>query len=292
MEAPRHLRRSFLYVPGSEDRKVLKAAGLGADAVILDFEDAVAESQKAAARTLVRAFLPSQPRGQVEWLIRIGGIESPHFDADLRAAVAARPDGVIISKVNRPEALLQAEVRLAEAELAAGRPMGSIRLFAMIESARAVLNAFAIATATPRLAGLLLGHVDLSLEIGITPGPAGHGTILHARCQLVLAARAAGVDVVDCVYLTLRDTEGLRGEAAQAAGLGFTGKQAIHPGQLAGIHEAFTPTPQRVARARRILAAWQQAQAEGKGVIALDGELVEPPVVALEQRILERAGAI
>ncbi len=284
------LRRSFLYVPGSEAAKVTKAASLGPDAVILDFEDAVAEDRKAAARTLVREFLPAQPRGRVEWLIRVNATDSPHFNADLVAAVAAGPDAIVIPKVTKPETLQYVDNRLVDAEWSAQRPLGSIKLFAMIESARAVINAFAIATATPRLAGLLLGHVDLSLDIGITPGPAGYGTILHARCQLVLAAKAAGVDLIDCVYLNIRNEEGLLSEAAQAAALGFAGKQAIHPGQLPLIHEAFTPTPRRVERAKRILAVWEQAQAEGKGVVALDGELIELPIVALERRVLERAG--
>jgi citrate lyase beta subunit len=290
MSEPRHLRRSFLYVPGSEERKVAKAAGCGADAVILDFEDAVAEERKAAARALVREFLPAQPRGRVEWVIRVNAPDGPHFAADLDAAVAAGPDGIVVPKVWRPETLQWVENALAEAERRASRPLGAIKLFAMIESARAVINAYAVATATPRLDGLLLGHVDLSLDIGITPGPAGYGTILHARCQLVLAAKAAGVDLIDCVYLSIKNEEGLQSEAAQAAALGFAGKQAIHPGQLPLIHEAFTPSPRRVERAKRILAAWEQAQAEGKGVVALDGELIELPIVALERRVLERAG--
>ena len=284
-----HLRRSFLYVPGCEERKVAKAAGLGADAVLLDFEDAVAEERKAAARELVRRLLPEQPRQRVEWLIRVNAIDGPHFDADLDAAVAAGPDAVVIPKVVGPETLRAAAERLAAAERRGARPVGGIRLFAMIENARAVLNAFPIATATPRLTGLLLGHVDLSLDLGITPGPAGIGTILHARCQLVLAARAAGVDLIDCVYLNMRDDAGLRSEAAQACALGFAGKQAIHPGQLPLIHAAFTPGPERVERARRILAAWKEAQAEGKGVVALDGELLELPVIAMEELILARA---
>jgi citrate lyase subunit beta/citryl-CoA lyase len=290
MNASRHLRRSFLYVPGSEENKIAKAASREPDAVILDFEDAVAEDRKAAARALVWKLLPLQPRGRTEWLIRVNAVDGPHFDADLEAAVTAGPDAVVIPKVWRPETLQWAENRLAEAERAAGKRLGDIKLFVMIESARAVINAYAIATATPRLVGLLLGHVDLSLDIGITPGPAGYGTILHARCQLVLAAKAAGVDLIDCVYLNIKNEEGLQSEAAQAAALGFAGKQAIHPGQLALIHEAFTPSPRRVDRAKRVLAAWEQAQAEGKGVVALDGELIELPIVALERRILERAG--
>ena len=284
-----HLRRSFLYVPGSEEKKLAKAASLTADAVILDLEDAVAEDRKAAARAHIQSFLQTRPQAQTEWLIRLNPIGSPHFEADLACALSAQPDALVVAKVDSPEILRAVDARLAEAEQRAGRPAGGMKLFAMIESARAVQSAQAIASAASRLAGLLLGHVDLSADLGIQPGPAGQGIIHHARCQLVLAARAAGVDVVDAVYLNIQDLDGLRGEATQAAALGFVGKQAIHPGQLPIIHDAFTPSAERVRRAERVLEAWRQAQAEGRGVIALDGDLIELPVVAMEQRVLERA---
>jgi citrate lyase beta subunit len=284
-----HLRRSFLYVPGSEEKKVAKAPSLGADAVILDLEDSVAPERKEAARGLIRELLVSRPNPAVEWLVRINPLGSPHFEADLNCVMAAQPDGVVIAKVGESSILREVERRLGAAERAAARPVGSLKLFAMIESARAVLNAYAIATVTQRLTGLILGHVDLSLDLGLAPGPAGQGTVHHARCQLVLAARAARVDAVDAIFLTIHDHDGLRTEAAQAAALGFTGKQVIHPGQVAVVHQAFAPPPERVRRAERILAAWKTAQAEGKGVVALDGELIEPPIAAMEQRILERA---
>jgi len=285
-----HLRRSFLYVPSSEERKLAKAAGLGADAVILDLEDAVAEERKAAARSLIRAFLREIPRDRpTEWLIRLGPVRSPHFAADLACGIEAGPDGLVVAKVDNPESLREVDARLAEAERAAGLPVARIRLFAMIESARAVLNAHAIATATPRLAGMLLGHVDLSLDLGLAPGPAGVGIIHHARCQLVLATRAAGVDMVDAIVLNIKNHDELRAESEQAAAMGFIGKQVIHPGQIPIVHEAFTPSVDRVRRAERVLEAWKRAQAEGRGVVALDGELIELPVVAMEQRILERA---
>jgi citrate lyase subunit beta/citryl-CoA lyase len=159
----------------------------------------------------------------------------------------------------------------------------------MIESARAVLNAHAIASATPRLQGLILGHVDLLRDLGLTPGPAGQGTVHHARCQLILAACATRVKAVDAIYLNIQDHDGLRDESLQAARLGFVGKQVIHPGQIPIVHTAFTPSAERVQRAERILEVWQKARADGKGVVALDGMLLEPPVIAMEQLVLERA---
>ena len=285
----RHLRRSFLYVPGCEERKLAKAPTLGADAVILDLEDSVPPERKVEARERIGGMLRAGADPSVEWLVRLDTLASPHFEADLACGIGAAPDGLVVAKVDDPELLREVDRRVASAERAAGKPAGSVHLFAMIESARAVLSAYAIAGATPRLQGLILGHVDLLRDLGLTPGPAGQGTVHHARCQLVLAARAAGVEAVDAIYLNIHDHDGLRDEAVQAAGMGFVGKQVIHPGQIPIVHAAFTPSAERVRRAERILAVWHQAQAEGKGVVALDGELLEPPVIAMEQRVVERA---
>jgi len=284
-----HLRRSFLFVPGSEERKLLKAPGLGADAVILDLEDGVAAMRKAEARRQILAFLQAQDRQAIEWLIRLNGVDTPHFEEDLEAGVRAGPDALVIPKVDSPEALHHVDAHLTEAEHAAARVPGSLKLFVQIESARGVLNAHAIATTTPRLLGLMLGHVDLSADLGIRAGRASEGIVYHARCQLVLAARAAGLDAVDTICLNIQDPDGLRAEAAQAAALGFAGKLAIHPAQLPIIHEAFTPSAERVQQAEKILEVWRAAEAEGRGVCTLDGALIERPVAEGERRILERA---
>lgn len=286
---PSHLRRSFLFVPGSEEKKLAKAPSLGADAVILDLEDAVAPARKAEARTLVRTFLQTQRGQAIEWLIRLNGLGTPDFEADLEASVRAGPDALVIPKVDSPEVLQLVDAHLTEAEHASALPAGSLKLFALVESARGILNAQAIAAATPRLLGLMLGHVDLSTDLGLRAGRAGEGIVYHARCQLVLAAKAAGVDAVDTVYLNIQDHEGLRAEAAQAAALAFTGKLAIHPAQVPIVHDAFTPSAERIRRAEQILETWRQAEAEGRGVCTLDGDLIEKPVVEGEQRILERA---
>ena len=283
------LRRSFLFVPGSEEKKLAKAASVGADAVILDLEDAVAPERKGDARTQIRKFLQRQDRGSIEWLIRLNGMGTPYYEADLETCLRAGPDALVIPKVDSPEVLRLADAHITEAEVAATRPTGVLGFFALIESARGILNAQAIATATPRLLGLMLGHVDLSADLGIPAGRASEGIVHHARCQLVLAARAAGVEVVDTIYLNIRDDDGLRAEAAQGAAMGFAGKLAIHPGQIPIIHEAFTPSADRLRQAERILEAWRQAEAEGRGVCALDGVLIEKPVVEAERRIVERA---
>lgn len=285
----RHLRRTFLYVPGSDERKLAKAQALGADAVILDLEDSVASERKAEARERIAGLLRAVPTPTTEWLIRLNGVTSPHFAVDVDCAVAATPDGLVIPKVDDAGTLHEVDRRLAAAERDAGRPVGGVKLFAMIESARAVLNAYAIAGATSRLQGLILGHVDLLRDLGLTPGPAGQGTVHHARCQLVLAARAAAVDAVDAICLNIQDHDGLRAEAAQAAGMGFIGKQVIHPGQIPVVRGAFSPSEERVERAQRVLEAWQKAQAEGRAVAVLDGMLLEPPVIAMEELVLERA---
>ena len=288
-QGTRHLRRSFLYVPGSEERKLVKAQTLGADAVILDLEDSVAPERKAEARERISGLLRGTPNPAIEWLIRLNRVTSPHFEADLACAIVAKPDGLVIAKVDDPGTLQEVDRRLDGAERNAGRPAGSLKLYAMIESARAVLNAYVIASAASRLQGLILGHVDLLRDLGLTPGPAGQGTVHHARCQVVLAARAARVDAVDAIYLSIQDHDGLRDESLQAARLGFVGKQVIHPGQIPIVHAAFMPSAERVRRAEQVLGFWQKAQAEGKGVVAMDGMLLEPPVIAMEELVLERA---
>jgi citrate lyase subunit beta/citryl-CoA lyase len=282
------LRRSFLFVPASEERKLAKAPTLAADAVILDLEDGVAAARKAEARGLLQRYLPAQPAGGMEWLVRLNAFDTPYFEADIEAALRAGPHALVIPKVESADLLRQVDAHLSGAEHALGREPGTVKLFTQIESAHGLLAAGEIARATPRLQGLMLGHVDLCADLGITVGPAGGGILLHARCQVVLAARAAGLDAVDTIYLNVKDTEGLRAEAEQAVELGFAGKLAIHPGQLPIIHAAFTPDADRIARAERILDAWRQAQAEGRGVCALDGLLIERPVVEAEQRILRR----
>ncbi|MBI2164476.1 MAG: CoA ester lyase, partial [candidate division NC10 bacterium] len=179
-----------------------------ADAVILDLEDGVAPARKTEARKLIRGFLQAQNGRAIEWLIRLNGFHTPYFEADLEASVRAGPDALVIPKVDSPELLQLVDGHLTEAEHASALPPGSLRLFALIESARGILNAPAIATATSRLEGLILGHVDLSVDLGIRPGRAGEGIVQHARCQLVLAGRAAGVDVVDTICLNIRDSPG------------------------------------------------------------------------------------
>lgn len=284
-----HLRRSFLFVPGSDERKLTKAPGLGADAIILDLEDGVAAARKREARANIQAFLQGQHDRSAECFIRVNGIGTPHFEADLEAAAGAGPRVLVIPKVDSPQILQRIDARLTEMERASGVPPGSFELFAQIESARGILNAAVIASATPRLVGVMLGHVDLCVDLGIPAGRAGEGIIYQAGCQLVLAAKAVGVDVVDSIFLNIQDHEGLRAEAAQAAALGFTGKLAIHPGQLPVIHKAFTPSAEQVRRAERILEAWRQAESEGRGVCTLDGDLIEKPVAEAERRVLERA---
>ena len=204
-------------------------------------------------------------------------------------SVGAGPRVLVIPKVDSPQILQRIDARLTEMERASGVAPGSFELFAQIESARGILNAAAIASATSRLVGVMLGHVDLCADLGIPAGSARDGIVYHARCQLVLAVKAVGMDVVDSIFLNLQDHEGLRLEAAQAAALGFTGKLAIHPGQLPVIHKAFTPSADQVRRAERILEAWRQAETEGRGVLTLDGDLIEKPVVEAERRVLERA---
>ncbi len=178
-------------------------------------------------------------------------------------------------------------VGLVERE--AGLEPGSVKLLPLIETAIGVLNAHAIASATPRVEALLMGHGDLSLSIGIKEARAGDGTILHARCHIVLAAKATGREAIDTVFLDIDDLEGFKAEARQGLRLGYGGKLCIHPSQVEPVHAIYTPSPTEVAYARRVVEAFESALAEGRGVFALDRRMIDGPIVEAERTILERA---
>ncbi len=262
-------RRSTLYVPGSNPRALQKAAGLPVDAVILDLEDAVLPAAKAAARAAVLAAVAGRTFGHREVIIRINGLDTEWGDADLRAAAASGADGILLSKVDAPATLIAAAQVLDE--LAA--PPG-LRLWSMAETPRAVLDMDAIARCTPRLGAIVAGTADLgkSLRVPDQPGRAG---LVPALAHCVLAARAAGVDILDGVYTHLADPVGFRAECVQGRQLGFDGKTLIHPGQVAVCNEIFGVSDAEAATAAELIAAWESAAGTGAGVAVHAGRLVE-----------------
>lgn len=266
---PPRPRRSLLYVPGSNARALAKAASLPVDGVILDLEDAVLPAGKLAARAAVLAAAAARHFGRREVIIRINGLDTEWGLGDLRAAATSLVDGILLSKVDEPATLLAA-ARVLD-ELAA--PPG-LRLWSMAETPRAVLDMDAIARCTPRLGAIVAGTADLgkALRVPEQPGRAG---LVPALAHCVLAARAAGLDILDGVYVHLTDPAGFRAECVQGRHLGFDGKTLIHPGQIEACNEIFGVSDAEAAIAAELIAAWEAAAATGAGVAVHAGRLVE-----------------
>ncbi len=290
MADTQRLRRSLLFVPGSEARHIARARAAGADTVLFDLEDAVAPSAKVDARALVVEALRGGGFGDAEPAVRINGLGTEYFDADLGAVVAAGARAILLPKAERAADLVTVAEALARHERACGIGAAHVvRILALVETAAGVANVLAIAASTARLEALCFGHADFARDMRLDETEAAHGVIHHARCAVAIAARAHGLTPIDSVCLQVRDDEVMRAEVMRGLSLGFDGKLCIHPRQVAITNELYTPTPQRIAAAQRVVDAWSQAEREGRGVLALDGKMIDAPIVAAERRVLERA---
>jgi len=279
-------RRTVLYLPGSNTRALEKARTLPTDALILDLEDAVSPEAKATARDQVAAAVSAGGFGPREVLVRINAADTPWFADDVAAVAAAPPDGVLAPKVSSPEDVARVESTLQ----AAGAP-DDLPLWAMLETPRAVLNAAAVATSSPRLIGFVMGTNDLAKELRAAHVP-GRAPLLPSLAWCLLAVRDAGKTIVDGVFNDLDDAEGFAAECRQGAELGFDGKTVIHPRQLEPCNDAYTPSDAEVARAREVIAAFEAARAEGRGVVTVDGKLIENLHVEQAQQALALVEAI
>jgi citrate lyase beta subunit len=270
------LRRSLLYVPASAEGMLRKAPSRGADAVIVDLEDGVLPEAKDGARAQAEKLWLELDLGTAEVLLRINAPGTPWHEDDVAAATKIRPAGLVLPKCEDPTVVAAVAARLEETPL-----------FLMVETARGVLAAPELAR-VPRVAGLLFGAADFraSLRASLRPD---EGEVLVARSTLVLAARAAGIDVFDTPFFAYRDEAGLERSAWLARSLGFDGKTCIHPAQVAAVNRVFSPTPDEVERARRVAQALEAAAREGRGVATVDGEMVEALHGREARRTLERA---
>ena len=277
-------RRSVLYMPGNNERALEKARTLPVDALILDLEDAVAPDHKDAARDTVCEAARSGAYGQREVTIRVNALGTQWHEADLAAACAAGPDGIVVPKVDSA-----AEVHDLVAAMEHHRAPERTRLWAMIETPVAVLDARAIATASSRLAVLVLGVNDLVKELGSRHVP-GRQPLLAALSLSVLAARAAGVAVLDGVWNDVRDLEGFEAECRHGRDLGFDGKTLIHPAQVDPCNAVFAPSAEDVEEARGVVEAWEAGT--GSGVVTFRGRMVESLHVEVARRVLATDEAI
>ncbi len=283
------LRRSLLFVPASSEKFFVKAKDSQADTLIFDLEDAVAPERKPAARETMKEVLRDSGFARFERTVRINALDTPYFLDDVLAMVEAGADGLVVPKTNSAESILFVERLVALAEQRAGRAAGSVVLLPLIEQPEAIGNAFAIARATPRIEGIAFGHGDFSLSMGIKAAPSTEGVVFHARCQVAMAARAAGITPIDNVFLDIPNVEGLVGETRQGKQLGYEGKACIHPSQVEPVNTVYTPTPEEVTYARELVAAFEQAVAEGKGAVAFRGRMIDGPIADIERIVLARA---
>ena len=283
-------RRSVLFMPGTNARAIEKARTLPADTIIIDLEDAVAPEAKDSARVQAVAAVKAGGFGRREVVIRVNGLDTPWAAEDLAAAAEAGPDAVLVPKVSDPDAVAAAELALATA-----RAPDRLRLWAMIETALAVIHAEAIARTaraeTGRLSCFVLGTNDLSKETRARLVP-GRWTMVPWIMDVVAAARAHGLDVLDGVYNDLQDAPGFRMECEQGRDLGMDGKTLVHPSQIAPANEVFTPTADEVDAARRIVTAFDLPENQGRGVISLDGRMVERMHAEMAARTVMLAEAI
>jgi citrate lyase subunit beta / citryl-CoA lyase len=286
MPAAIHPRRSLLFMPGSNPRALEKARGLPADGLIVDLEDAVAPEAKEGARAIVAAAFAVAGYGARELVLRVNGLATRWGEGDLAAAAKMPLDAVLLPKVERAE-----EVRLAVARLdSLGAPEG-LALWCMIETPAGVLAAPEIAGAHPRLAALVAGTSDLAADLHAAP-TRDRLPLLPALAMIVLAARAHGLAALDGVHLDLADEEGLAAACRQGRELGFDGKTLIHPKQIAAANAAFAPSAAEVGWSRKVIAAHRAATAAGRGVVLVDGRLVETLHVEKARRLLALAEAI
>lgn len=283
-------RRSALYMPGSNARALEKARAIEADVLILDLEDAVAPDLKATAREQVGAAVKAGGFGRREVVIRINGVDTDLFEADLAAAVASEPDAILIPKVSSPDTLVEIGNRLAT--------LGAdprVAIWAMIETPLAILQVEAIAGAArdpaTRFACLVMGTNDLAKETRARLVP-GRAPMLPWLTTALLAARAYGLDILDGVYNEIKDEAGFRAECEQARDCGFDGKTLIHPAQVATANAIFAPDEAELARAKAILAAFDRPENAGKGAIQLDGRMVELLHADMARRTVALADAI
>ena len=279
-------RRSVLYMPSSNDRALEKAKSIPCDGLILDLEDAVAPDAKEQARENACAAARSGEYGRRELTIRVNGIGTQWHAADLAAAAAAGPDAVVVPKVGSAQ-----EVRALVAALEGAGAPERTKLWAMVETPGAMLRAEEIAGASDRLTVLVMGTNDLNKELGAQFVP-GRQPLITGLSLALLGARAAGVAIVDGVFNDVTDAEGFRAECLQGRQLGFDGKTLIHPGQVEVCNEVFAPSPEQVEDARAIIAAFEAATAEGKGVATHQGRLIENLHVDTARKVLATAEAI
>lgn len=280
--------RSMLFVPGNSPGMLLNAGIFGADALILDLEDAVAPDQKDAARILVRNALDTKYYQGCTIVIRINPADTPYAQDDLKAVVPHTPYAVLTPKVDTPQTVREFAETITQLEAVHGLEQGSVKLIPLLETAQGIENAYAIAGADRRVCAILLGAEDLTGDLRARRSKQGM-EIAYSRGRIVTAARAAGIDVYDTPFTDVLDDDGLAAEAKYARQLGFTGKAVISPRHVRPINEAFSPSNEEIEYAREVLAVMEDAARDGRGAVSLRGKMIDKPIVDRARYVLEMA---
>ena len=285
------MRRSMLFLPGNNPNMLINGATLGADAIIFDLEDAVAPAEKDAARILVRNTMQYMDLGRCEKIVRINSVDTAFWKADIDTIAPQKPDLMLLPKAACADDIRLVDGYLTEVETRLGMTQGTIGLMPLIETAMGVENAYTIASAANRVKALFLGAEDLTADLQCQRTKEGR-EIEYARTRLVVAARAAGVDVYDTPFTDVNDDEGILTDAKLAKALGFTGKASISPRHVEVINSVFSPTMKEIDYAYEVMDAIALAKSQGKGAIALHGKMIDAPIVARAQRTIDMAKAL
>jgi citrate lyase subunit beta-like protein len=284
-----HSRRALLYMPGDDRHKIEKATTLGVDCVCMDMEDGTATKKKADARATIAKALQELDFGKSEKIARINGIGTGFERDDILAVLPYHPDGIVIPKVEELSQIQWADQIIENAELKYGWRINSIRVLIGVETAKGILNLKELVS-HPRLDALIFGGEEYAASVGATRTREA-GELLYARLATVNAAAAYGLQAIDMVMIDFKDVEALHSESVSGARLGFSGKQIIHPVQVEPVQAAFTPDDDAIAYAKRIVETFEAAQSLGAGAYALDGKMIDRPVLKNAQKVLDRAKA-
>lgn len=284
------LRRTMMFVPGNNPAMIKDAGIFGADSIMFDLEDAVSMAEKDAARYLVYEAITTIDYGDAELVVRINGLDTPYYQNDIKAMVKAGIDVIRLPKVETAAMIHELESLVATAEAEFGREIGSTNLMAAIESAKGVVNANEIAAASDRMIGIALSAEDYTTDMKTHRYPDGQ-ELLYARNVILHAARAAGIAAFDTVFTNMDDEEGFYRETELIHQLGFDGKSLVNPRQIAMVNKVYQPTEKEIRNAQQVIMAIEQARLKGSGVISMNGQMVDRPVVLRAERVMRLAQA-
>lgn len=277
-------RRSLLFIPGNSPSMILNGSVFGADSVIFDLEDAVSPAEKDAARILVRNGIKTLDYNFLETIVRINSIQTTFWQKDLATVIPVNPDAILVPKVESAKDIHKVTNYLVNLEKESNRT----KIIGLIETALGVENAYEIAQASERVTALFLGAEDLTADIGAKRTKEGQ-EIFYSRSRIIIAAKAAGIAAIDTPFTDVNDDQGLVADTILARDLGFDGKAVISPRHIDLVNEIFTPTEEEVEYAQKVMAVITRAQKEGKGAVALDGKMIDAPIVERAKRVLSLA---